>query len=181
MFMQLQNEIDIDFGMDMEQQLENFTWVRSDENMNVPVQDEDPNLQLHHTYRDITCSASSSLGSYSGLFGKTLDISTPDLETGGIPGTSVDPNMQYRNLSFLNDPKLQQLAEWNLLGSPADYYVSQILEASSRPQYGGNWASSETLPYPVAVFDDPLFSRVMLIIHLLHISVIAGLVLLIVI
>ncbi|CAA7019534.1 unnamed protein product [Microthlaspi erraticum] len=153
----IQNEIDLDFGME---ELENFSWVRSDENMNVPVKEEDPNVhQLHHTYRDLTCSASSSLGSYSGLFGKSSDMTAPNLETGSIPGTSADPNMQYSNLSFLNDPKLEQLAEWNLLGSPADYYVSQILEASYRPQFGGNWSSSETLPYPVAVFDDPLFTR----------------------
>ncbi|CAH2066390.1 unnamed protein product [Thlaspi arvense] len=157
---QFQNEIDIDFGMDMEQQLENFSWVRTDENMNVPVKQEDTNLQFHHTYNDLTCSASSSLESYSGLFGKISDTTTPKLEPCGVPVTSVDPNIQqYSNLSFLNDPKLQQLAEWNLLGSPADYYVSQILEASYRPQFGGNWASSETLPYPVTVFDDPLFSR----------------------
>lgn len=158
--MQLQNIIDIDFGIEMEQQLENFTWVRSDENMNVPLQEEEPNMQLQQTYRDITCSASSSLGSYSGLFGKTSYISTPDLETSYVPGTSANPNLQLSNLTFLNDPKLQQLAEWNLLGSPADYYVSQILEASSRSQFGGNWPSSETLPYHVAIFDDPLYSRV---------------------
>lgn len=173
-FTQLQNEIDLDFGME---ELENFSWVRSDENMNVSVKEEDPNVQqLHHTYRDITCSASSSLGSYSGLFGKSSDMTAPNLEIGSIPGTSADPNLQYSNLSFLNDPKLEQLAEWNLLGSPADYYVSQILEASYRPQFGGNWSSSETLPYPVAVFDDPLFSRVkqryfFLIVYLLRDSV----------
>ncbi|CAF1906261.1 unnamed protein product [Brassica oleracea var. botrytis] len=93
----IQSEIDVDFGMDNEQQLENFSWV-TDENMNVPLKQEDPNMQFYHTYRDITCSASSSLESYSGIF-----------------------------------------------GSPADYYVSQILEASYRPQFGGNLASSETL------------------------------------
>ncbi|KAF2608859.1 hypothetical protein F2Q68_00046149, partial [Brassica cretica] len=126
------------------------------ENMKAPLkEEEDPNLQFYHTYKDITCSASSSLESYSGLFG----IKTPKLETGGIPGTSSDPNVQYSNLSFLNDPKLQQLAEWNLLGSPADYYVSQILEASYRPQFGGNWPSSEMSNYPFTVFDDPLLSR----------------------
>ncbi|CAH8327192.1 unnamed protein product [Eruca vesicaria subsp. sativa] len=146
---QMQSDIDIDFGMDMEQQLENFSWIRTDENMNVPIKQEDPNLQFYHTYRDITCSASSSLESYSGLFGKTSDIKIPKLETSGIPGTLVDPNQQFSNLSFLNDPKLQQLAEWDLLGSPADYYVSQILEASYRPQVGGNLASSETLTYPL--------------------------------
>ncbi|ANM59781.1 AGAMOUS-like 94 [Arabidopsis thaliana] len=154
---QLQTEIDIDFGMEMEQQLENFSWVRTDENMNVPIEEEDPNLQLHHMYKDITCSASSALGNYSGLFSKSSDI-LQKLETGSIPGTSADPNQQFSNLSFLNDQKLKQLAEWNLLGSPADYYVSQILEASYKPQIGGknNGASSETLPY-VAVFDDPLY------------------------
>ncbi|VVA94614.1 unnamed protein product [Arabis nemorensis] len=152
---ELQNEIDIDFGIEMKQQLENFTWVRTDETMNIPLQEEDPNLQFQQTYRDITCSAS-----YSGLFGKTSDISTPDLETSYGPGTSANLNLQFSNLSFLNDPKLQQLAEWNLLGSPADYYVSQILEASSRSQYGGNWPSAENLPYHVAIFDDPLYSRV---------------------
>ncbi|ESQ28287.1 hypothetical protein EUTSA_v10018691mg [Eutrema salsugineum] len=200
---QLQNDIDLDFGMEMEQQLESFSWVRNDENMNVPVkekdpnpqfhhtynditnvalkeedpnlqfhhtynvitnvnvEEEDPNPQFHHTYNDLTCSASSSLESYSGLFGKSSDTSRPKLETGGIPGTSADPNLQFSNLSFLDDSKLQQLAEWNLLGTPADYYVSQILEASYRPQFGGNWASSETLTtYPVSVFDEPLFSRV---------------------
>ncbi|EFH64981.1 predicted protein [Arabidopsis lyrata subsp. lyrata] len=156
---QLQTEIDIDFGMEMEQQLENFSWVRTDENMNVPPKEEDPNMQLHQMYRDIKCSASSSLGNYSGLFfSKSSDLSTPKLQTGSIPGTAADPNQQISNLSFLNDQKLQQLAEWNLLGSPADYYVSQILEASYKPQFGGknNCASSETLPY-VAVFDDPLY------------------------
>ncbi|KAL0825356.1 hypothetical protein Bca101_049033 [Brassica carinata] len=81
----IQSEIDVDFGMDNEQQLENFSWV-TDENMNVPLKQEDQNMQFYHTYRDITCSASSSLESYSGIF-----------------------------------------------GSPADYYVSQILEASYRP------------------------------------------------
>ncbi|XP_024011321.1 agamous-like MADS-box protein AGL30 [Eutrema salsugineum] len=157
---QLQNDIDLDFGMEMEQQLESFSWVRNDENMNVPVKEKDPNPQFHHTYNDLTCSASSSLESYSGLFGKSSDTSRPKLETGGIPGTSADPNLQFSNLSFLDDSKLQQLAEWNLLGTPADYYVSQILEASYRPQFGGNWASSETLTtYPVSVFDEPLFSR----------------------
>nr|VDD22529.1 unnamed protein product [Brassica oleracea] len=80
------SEIDVDFGMDMEQQLENFSWVHTDESMNVPLKQEDPNMQFYHTYRDITCSASSSLESYSGIF-----------------------------------------------GSPADYYVSQILEASYKP------------------------------------------------
>ncbi|KAL9311212.1 putative transcription factor MADS-MIKC family [Arabidopsis thaliana] len=155
---QLQTEIDIDFGMEMEQQLVNFSWVRTDENMNVPIEEEDPNLQLHQMYNDITCSASSALGNYSGLFSKSSDILTQKLETGSIPGTSADPNQQFSNLSFLNDQKLKQLAEWNLLGSPADYYVSQILEASYKPQFGGknNGASSETLPY-VAVFDDPLY------------------------
>ncbi|KAG2281336.1 hypothetical protein Bca52824_052556 [Brassica carinata] len=69
---QIQSEIDVDFGMDNEQQLENFSWV-TDENMNVPLKQEDPNMH------------------------------------------------------------------------PADYYVSQILEASYRPQFGGNLASSETL------------------------------------
>ena len=156
-FMQLQSDIDLDFGIDIEQQLENFSWVRTDENMKAPLkEEEDPNLQFYHTYKDLTCSASSSLESYSGLFG----IKTPKLESGGIPGTSSDPNVQYSNLSFLNDPKLQQLAEWNLLGSPADYYVSQILEASYRPQFGGNWPSSEMSNYPFTVFDDPLLSRV---------------------
>lgn len=158
--MQLQSDIDLDFGIDIEQQLENFSWVRTDENMNAPLKEEDPNLQFYHTYKDLACSASSSLESYSGLFGKSSDIKTPKLETGGNPGPLVDPNLQYSNLSFLNDPKLQQLAEWNLLGSPADYYVSQILEASYRPQFGGNWPSSETLNYPFNVFDDPLLSRV---------------------
>ncbi|KAL0664596.1 hypothetical protein Bca4012_101434 [Brassica carinata] len=153
---ELQSDIDLDFGIDIEQQLENFSWVRTDENMKAPLkEEEDPNLQFYHTYKDLTCSASSSLESYSGLFG----IKTPKLESGGIPGTSSDPNVQYSNLSFLNDPKLQQLAEWNLLGSPADYYVSQILEASYRPQFGGNWPSSEMSNYPFTVFDDPLLSR----------------------
>ncbi|KAJ0241299.1 AGAMOUS-like 94 [Hirschfeldia incana] len=156
---ELQSDIDLDFGIDIEQQLENFSWVRTDENMNAPVKEEDPNLHFYHTYKDQTCSARSSLESYSGLLGKSSDIKTPKLETGGIPGTLVDPNLQYSNLSFLNDPKLQQLAEWNLLGSPADYYVSQILEASYRPQFGGNWPSSETLNYPFTGFDDPLLSR----------------------
>ncbi|XP_033130242.1 agamous-like MADS-box protein AGL30 isoform X2 [Brassica rapa] len=152
-----ESDIDLDFGIDIEQQLENFSWVRTDENMKAPLkEEEDPNLQFYHTYKELTCSASSSLESYSGLFG----IKTPKLETGSIPGTSVDPNLQYSNLSFLNDPKLQQLAEWNLLGSPADYYVSQILEASYRPQFGGNWPSSEMSNYPFTVFDDPLLSRV---------------------
>lgn len=155
-FMQLQTEIDIDFGMEMEQQLENFSWVRTDENMNVPLKEEDPNLQLQQMFRDIKCSASSSLGNNSGVFSKGSDISTPKLET----GTSADRNLQFSNLSFLNDANLQQLAEWNLLGSPADYYVMQILEASYKPQFGGNnWASSESLPY-VAIFDDPLYFRV---------------------
>ncbi|XP_013590419.1 PREDICTED: uncharacterized protein LOC106298831 isoform X1 [Brassica oleracea var. oleracea] len=153
---ELQSDIDLDFGIDIEQQLENFSWVRTDENMKAPLkEEEDPNLQFYHTYKDLTCSASSSLESYSGLFG----IKTPKLESGGIPGTSSDPNVQYSNLSFLNDPKLQQLAEWNLLGSPADYYVSQILEASYRPQFGGNWPSSEMSNYPFTVFDDPLLSK----------------------
>ncbi|KAL1218450.1 Agamous-like MADS-box protein AGL30 [Cardamine amara subsp. amara] len=157
---QSQTEIDIDFGMDMEQELENFSWVRTDENMNVRLQEEDQSLQLHHMYKDMACSASSSIGCYSGLFGNSSDISTPNLETSGIPRKLADPNQQFSNLSFLNDPKLQQLAEWNLLGSPADYYVSQILEASYKPQFGGNnWSSSETLPYDAPVFDDPLFSR----------------------
>ncbi|XP_018455205.1 agamous-like MADS-box protein AGL30 [Raphanus sativus] len=156
---ELQSDIDLDFGIDIEQQLENFSWVRTDENMNAPIKEEDPNLQFYHTYKDLTCSASSSLESYSGLFGKSSDFKTPKVETGGNPGPLVDPNLQYSNLSFLNDPKLQQLAEWNLLGSPADYYVSQILEASYRPQFGGNWPSSETLNYPFTVFDDPLLSR----------------------
>ncbi|EOA33352.1 hypothetical protein CARUB_v10020210mg [Capsella rubella] len=159
---ELQTEIDIDFGMEMEQQLENFSWVRTDGNMNVPLKEEDPNLKLHQMYRDVTCSASSSLGNYTGIFSKSSDyISAPKLEPSSIPGISADPNVEFSNLSFLNDQKLQQLAEWNLLGSPADYYVSQILEASYKPQLGGNnnWASSDTLPY-VAVFDDPLYFRV---------------------
>ncbi|XP_023644135.1 agamous-like MADS-box protein AGL30 isoform X2 [Capsella rubella] len=158
---ELQTEIDIDFGMEMEQQLENFSWVRTDGNMNVPLKEEDPNLKLHQMYRDVTCSASSSLGNYTGIFSKSSDyISAPKLEPSSIPGISADPNVEFSNLSFLNDQKLQQLAEWNLLGSPADYYVSQILEASYKPQLGGNnnWASSDTLPY-VAVFDDPLYFR----------------------
>jgi len=46
----------------------------SDENMNVPLKQEDPNMQFYHTYRDITCSASSSLESYSGIFGKSSNI-----------------------------------------------------------------------------------------------------------
>nr|VDD22541.1 unnamed protein product [Brassica oleracea] len=70
---QIQSEIDVDFGMDNEQQLENFSWV-TDENMNVPLKQEDPNMQFYHTYRDITCSASSSLESYSGIFGKSSNI-----------------------------------------------------------------------------------------------------------
>ncbi|XP_010470946.1 PREDICTED: agamous-like MADS-box protein AGL30 isoform X3 [Camelina sativa] len=144
---QLQTEIDIDFGM------ENFSWVRTtDENMNVLIKEENPILHLHQMYRDITCCASSSLGNYSGL-------STPKLETGSIPGIPADPSLQFGNPSFLNDQKLQKLAEWNLLGSPADYYFSQIFEASHKPQLGGNkynWTSPETLPY-VAIFDDPLF------------------------
>ncbi|XP_010415605.1 PREDICTED: agamous-like MADS-box protein AGL30 isoform X2 [Camelina sativa] len=148
-----QTEIDIDFGMEMEQQLENFSWVRTTgENMNVPIKEENPNLQVHQMYRDITSSASSSLGNYSGL-------STPKLETGSIPGIPADPSLQFGNPSFLNDQKLQKLAEWNLLGSPADYYFSQVLEASHKPQLGGNkynWTSPETLPY-VAIFDDPLY------------------------
>ncbi|KAF8091257.1 hypothetical protein N665_0450s0015 [Sinapis alba] len=157
---ELQSDIDLDFGIDIEQQLENFLWVRTDENMNAPLEEEDPNQQFYHTYKDLTCSASSSLESYSGLFGKSSDIKAPKQETSGInPGTPADPNLQYNNLSFLNDPKLQQLAEWNLLGSPADYYVSQILEASYRPQFGGNWTSSETLTYPVTVFDDTPLSQ----------------------
>ncbi|XP_010470945.1 PREDICTED: agamous-like MADS-box protein AGL30 isoform X2 [Camelina sativa] len=142
-----QTEIDIDFGM------ENFSWVRTtDENMNVLIKEENPILHLHQMYRDITCCASSSLGNYSGL-------STPKLETGSIPGIPADPSLQFGNPSFLNDQKLQKLAEWNLLGSPADYYFSQIFEASHKPQLGGNkynWTSPETLPY-VAIFDDPLF------------------------
>ncbi|CAH8363799.1 unnamed protein product [Eruca vesicaria subsp. sativa] len=155
-----QSDIDLDFGIDIEQQLENFSWVRTDENMNAPLkEDQDPNLQFYHTYKDVTCSASSSFESYSGLFGKNSDIKAPMPETGGVPGILADQNMQYSNLSFLNDPKLQQLAEWNLLGSPADYYVNQILEASYRPQFGGNWPSSETLTYPFTVSDDPMFSR----------------------
>ena len=105
MFMQLQTEIDIDFGMEMEQQLVNFSWVRTDENMNVPIEEEDPNLQLHQMYNDITCSASSALGNYSGLFSKSSDILTQKLKTGSIPGTSADPNQQFSNLSFLNDQK----------------------------------------------------------------------------
>ncbi|CAN7122925.1 unnamed protein product [Brassica rapa subsp. narinosa] len=109
----IHSEIDVDFGMDNEQQLENFSWVHTDENMNVSLKQEDPNMQFYHTYRDITCSASSSLESYSGLF-----------------------------------------------GSPVDYNVSQILEASYRPQIGGNLASSEMLTYHVTVFDDPLLPRV---------------------
>ncbi|KAG5409780.1 hypothetical protein IGI04_006099, partial [Brassica rapa subsp. trilocularis] len=109
----IHSEIDVDFGMDNEQQLENFSWVHTDENMNVSLKQEDPNMQFYHTYRDITCSASSSLESYSsGLF-----------------------------------------------GSPVDYNVSQIWEASYRPQFGGNLASSEMLTYHVTVFDDPLLPR----------------------
>ncbi|XP_010511999.1 PREDICTED: agamous-like MADS-box protein AGL30 isoform X2 [Camelina sativa] len=145
-----QTEIDIDFGIEMEQQLENFSWVRTtDENMNVPIKEENPYLQVHQMYKDITCSASSSLGNYSGL-------STPKLETGSIPGIPADPSLQFGNPSFLNDQKLQKLAEWNLLGSPA---FSQVLEAFHKPQLGGNkynWTSPETLPY-VAIFDDPLY------------------------
>ncbi|CAN8235923.1 unnamed protein product [Cochlearia groenlandica] len=138
-----QNVIDLDFGMDMEQHLENFSWIRTDETVNHPIQVEDPNQQIHHTYEDITCSASLPLASYSELFGKSSAI---NLETGVKP---YDPNHQYTNLSFLNDPKLQQLAEWNIFGSPADFYVSQILEATSRPQYEENLASSEAIStYP---------------------------------
>uniref|UniRef100_A0A0D3APB4 Uncharacterized protein n=1 Tax=Brassica oleracea var. oleracea TaxID=109376 RepID=A0A0D3APB4_BRAOL len=71
----IQSEIDVDFGMDNEQQLENFSWV-TDENMNVPLKQEDPNMQFYHTYRDITCSASSSLESYSGIF---VNLALPKL------------------------------------------------------------------------------------------------------
>ncbi|CAG7893176.1 unnamed protein product, partial [Brassica rapa] len=91
-FMQMQSQIDVDFGMHMEQQLENFSWVHRDENMNVPLKQEGPNMQFDHTYRDITCSASSSLKSYSGLFGKSSNIKTPKIETSSIPGTSADPS-----------------------------------------------------------------------------------------
>ncbi|WZY76471.1 hypothetical protein YC2023_022855 [Brassica napus] len=45
-------------------------------------------------------------------------------------------------------------------GSPVDYNVSQIWEASYRPQFGGILASSEMLTYHVTVFDDPLLPRV---------------------
>ncbi|WZZ32995.1 hypothetical protein YC2023_016396 [Brassica napus] len=82
----------INFGMHMEQQLENFSWVHRDENMNVPLKQEGLHMQFDHTYRDITCSASSSLKSYSGLFGKSSNIKTPKIETSSIPGTSADPS-----------------------------------------------------------------------------------------
>ena len=90
--MQMQSEIDVDFGMHMEQQLVNFSWVHRDENMNVPLKQEGLHMQFDHTYRDITCSASSSLKSYSGLFGKSSNIKTPKIETSSIPGTSADPS-----------------------------------------------------------------------------------------
>ncbi|XP_010551436.1 PREDICTED: agamous-like MADS-box protein AGL30 isoform X2 [Tarenaya hassleriana] len=171
---EIQSEMPLSFGMDSEQQFQPLSWVHNDGSMNISLQ-EDPSL-LHH--REMACSASSSLGNYSGLFGTSK---SPDLSNSGIEncvgseftGSCTDPNnlmmnsnnqypsMAY-NLSFLNDPKLQQLAEWNLLGSPADYYVSQILEAS-RPQFNmdsGNWASSASvIPCSVSGYDDPLFSR----------------------
>lgn len=144
----MKSEIEVDYRVDMEQQLEKFSWVHTDENMNVPLKQDDPNMQFYHSYSGITCSEGSSFKSYSGLFGKSSNIKTPKIETSSIPGTSADPSQLFKNLSSLNDPKLHQLAEWNLLGNPTYYYVSQILEASYyRPQFGRNLASSETLTF----------------------------------
>nr|POF21245.1 agamous-like mads-box protein agl30 [Quercus suber] len=67
---QFQNGMHIPFRIGAEQQLQPLSWLPNNDSRQIMFP-EDPNLLSH---RDVECSASSSLGSYSGYFGTAAQM-----------------------------------------------------------------------------------------------------------
>uniref|UniRef100_A0A2N9J5N1 MADS-box domain-containing protein n=1 Tax=Fagus sylvatica TaxID=28930 RepID=A0A2N9J5N1_FAGSY len=165
---QFQNGMHIPFRMGAEQQIQPLSWIPNNDNRHI-IFPEDPNLIPH---RDVECSATSSLGSYSGYFGtgKNSEIPSSGQENGmlnQLPRTAPlrlqlggqYPYLPY-NVNLLNETKFQPAAQMNPQEDPLDYHVNGNF-GTSRPGYETTqhgWASTSG-HCAVNMFDEHLYSQ----------------------
>ncbi|XP_077213218.1 agamous-like MADS-box protein AGL65 [Tasmannia lanceolata] len=156
---QFQNGIQLPLGMGGEQQALPISWLPSNDTH--MMLSEDPSLLPQ---RDIGCSSSASIPSYSSYFstGKQTEINRSGQEV----FNEVSPNAclglqlggqypyQSLNLNLLGEKKLKEVTEMNLQESAVDYQV--IGFEPPRPGYDTsrrNWASTSG-PSVVTMFDE---------------------------
>ncbi|KAJ6432279.1 hypothetical protein OIU84_019509 [Salix udensis] len=171
---QFQNGMHVPFRMGAEQQLPPLMWIPNNDSQHIMLP-EDQSLLPH---RDAECTASSSLGSYSGYFGagKNSELSSSGQESGmngildelnGTASLRLQLAGQYPylpgpyNLNLLNDTKFQPAAEMNVQKGPGDFNVGGSFEAP-KPEYDSGprgWASTPG-SCAVTMFDDHLYTQV---------------------
>ncbi|KAK4598550.1 hypothetical protein RGQ29_015847 [Quercus rubra] len=165
---QFQNGMHIPFRIGAEQQLQPLSWLPNNDSQQIMFP-EDPNLLSH---RDVECSASSSLGSYSGYFGtgKNSEIPNSGQEHGLLNQLTRNaplrlqlggqyPYLPY-NVNLLNDTKFQPAAQMNQQEDPLEYHVSGNF-GTSRPGYETTqhgWASTSGSS-AVNMFDEHLYHQ----------------------
>ncbi|KAF5443346.1 hypothetical protein F2P56_035907 [Juglans regia] len=166
---QFQHGMHIPFTMGAEQQLQPFSWIPNNDSRHLFVP-EDPHLLAH---RDVECSTTSSLGSYSGYFGtgKNSEIPNSGQENGMMNELSriaplrlqlggQYPYLPY-NLNLMNDnTKFQTAVQMNQPEHPADYHVNGSFE-TPRPGFETaqhSWASTSG-PCPITMFDEHLYNQ----------------------
>lgn len=165
---QFQEGMHMPFTMSSEQQLQPLSWIPNNESQQIFLPD-DPNLLPN---RDVECTTTSSLGSYSGYFGtaKTSEIHHSGQESGLLNELSrmaplrLQLGGQYPyfpyNLNLMNDSKFQSAAQMNPQEQPVDYHGSGGFE-TSRPGYETtqhSWASTSG-PCPMTMFDEHLYTQ----------------------